>query len=1130
MIDLRYVDIENFMGIEKFSLDLEDSGLKGSLIFLLGHNGAGKSSVLEAIFYALTSSTERMGRTKESTKTSASILRHGASHGYVEVHFIGVDGALYKVRRTFLRKGGKLVTRASIRRREKGKWTVLKGVSDKEKDVNAVLPKLLGIQGEYKDVLRATFLIMQGRIDTMLMDTSPVDVLSQSGVIPYKEEDIKAIIKSRQEKLRIQIEHVNKNVENSMRSLEKEVNLAIEEFLSIYDPTIMKRWEDVESNAMARKVASDSTYLLNKLADTIESYMPVFEGLRRLEDLSYRLEKAEKELEDTIRQKKEIEEKIRKQDEIIRESTTILSQWHIKSSLKDAVFSVSTLKEEGLSPELMRIYSSMNPINRSEYERLFSQYYSNVDSRLIAKVRGVYVHLYHLFKDKDISYKDKLMKQVSQRKALLRELKTLKTDVENLKRRVSLLKVEIQELQEKKAKSHEEVKNLYSHYEQYKVFKDYMDDLREIARLSKEIDSISSVWKDKSIPDIDYITERYKWLDKVYGEIISIKIDLEKIGDVDDERPNIDSMENWIRDYATYMARRDGICPVDGKPVEKDDTASRPIPSADVVRSVALLQVDDMRRKRDNLIDKLRQLTGFSDVGKALEWIKEQKKEVKEMEELALRYRDDLVRLEQKKKERERLVNNLPVKIKVEKVDMSWVKWLANVFKGYEEMSSYKEKVQALLSEKERMLAQYWEELNVKVEKLQSVEEDLQDIPENIDLMYNMFDDYLYMKEYHRVFARENSREVTYYRGVREDAQKVVAVYDALYQIKDLVGSPLFNIWIKKNRGFPYPDEVEMINGYIKRLRGTSSITSRDDFEDIYVHIDELATAITNLEMAENERDRLNMELSVLVGKIEQLRENVNTLKSEIEKIKRGIRDIPEIIKTITDSKNPEAVLVRIRDMADRIREHVNSVSSSMESLEKLRYKERVYDFISRKLLSHFYHWYVDKIMGTFKDRLSSNLLMLSGRYTVCRLDKNSGIEVYDDWYKTTRPVRMLSGGERTMLGLAFIFALADTVAGSGGHRTFFIDEGFSALDAKRKEELRPVLENIISASGHTIFIITHDETILSSAPPESPVIRINKGKIEGDISTAQSEMVGKEVIFSGDRESDEFSLLDNLM
>ena len=618
-------------------------------------------------------------------------------------------------------------------------------------------------------------------------------------------------------------------------------------------------------------------------------------------------------------------------------------------------------------------------------------------------------------------------------------------------------------------------------------------------------------------------------MDKVYRKIISIKVDLENIGDVDGEKPNIEAMENWIRDYATYMAYRDGICPVDGKLVEKDDTVARPIPSDDVVRSVSLLKVDDMRRKKEYLIKSLRHLTGFSDVNKALKWIEEQRREVREAERLAFRYRDDLERLEQRNKEREQLVSKLPVKITVEKINMSLVKRLDKVFRDYEELSSFKEKLQALISEKEKMMAQYWKELQAKRKTLQSVEEGLQRIPDKIDLIYNMFDDYLYMKGHHKVFARDNSTEVPYYRGVRNDAQRVVAVYDALYQIKDLVGNTLFNVWIKKNGSFPYPDEVEIINRYIRKLRGTSSITSREDFEDVYEHIDELATAITALEVAENERDRLNIDISILTGKIEQLRNNVNTLRSEIESIKRGVSDIPENIKTLTEGKKPEAVLVRMRDMSNRIQYQVKEVSSNMENLERFRYKERVYDFISRKLLSHFYHWYVDKIMGVFKERLSENLRMLSGRYTVSRLDKDSGIEVYDDWYGTPRPVRMLSGGERTMLGLAFIFALADTVAGGGEHRAFFIDEGFSALDAERKEELKPVLENIVSSSGHTIFIITHDETILSSAPPESPVIRMSNGKIDGGISTAQSEIIGKDVSFSEDRGTDEFSLLDNL-
>ena len=1129
MIDLRYVDIENFMGIEKFSLDLEESGLKGSLIFLLGHNGAGKSSVLEAIFYALTSSTERMGRTKESSKTAASILRQGASHGYVEIHFVGADGVLYKVRRTFIKKGGKLITRASIRRKDGDRWMSLKGVADKDKNVSEILPRLLGIQGNYKDVLRTTFLIMQGKIDTMLMDTSPVDILSQSGVIPYKEEDIKDIIKSRQEKLKIQIDHAKGNVESGMKILRNEVDGAIDEFLYLYDDTIVKRWEDAESDALMLKVASDAATLLDKLGNAIEEYMPVFDGLRRLEDLTRRLEETERELEDAVERKKDMEEKVKEREAIIKESAEKLSRWNIKPSMKDAIESIYALKEDGLSPELIRIYSSMNPIDTREYESLYKRYYSYADKHLVYKVSGVYAYLEKLFGDKDVSYKDELIKAIKEKEALIREKELLESGIEELEQKLESLHEEIEGLKDSSEKIGETLNKLSPYYEKYKILKDSLDDLREIARLSEEINSILSSWENVKIVDIGSLNEKLKHLDNVRTEVLSIKLKLEELGDVEGETPNIEAMENWIKDYATYMARRDGVCPVDGGSVEKDDTARRPIPSDEVVRSVSLLKIDDMRRKRDALIARLKHLTGFEDAGKALGWVKKEIEELEESRELATKYSHDMERLERLKKERKGLLGRIPLGLNVEKINPTWVKKLENLFTNYEKLMTDKKNVETFLYDKENMLSKYGEDLREKERRLHDIEVKLKHIPKDIDLTYEMFDTYLYMKGHHRVFARDDIGEMPYYKGAGKDAQKVVSMYDTLFQIKDLVGKTLFNMWRKKGK-LPTPDEVEAINNYIEILRGASSLTSREDFGDIYENIEEIVSALNALEKAEEEKNKLRNDISMLNGRIEQLRDSVDTLKSEIENIGRRVSDIPDNIKSIVGGKSPEAVIVRIRDMAERIREHVNSVSGSMETLEKLRYTERIYDFISRKLLSHFYHWYVDKIVGVFKERLSENLRMLSGRYTVSRLDKDSGIEVHDDWYGTTRPVRMLSGGERTMLGLAFIFALADTVAGGGGHRAFFIDEGFSALDAKRKEELRPVLENIISASGHTIFIITHDETILASAPPESPVIRMAKGKIQGGISTAQSEIVGMKSGSSEQGEDEGFSLLDEVM
>ena len=121
--------------------------------------------------------------------------------------------------------------------------------------------------------------------------------------------------------------------------------------------------------------------------------------------------------------------------------------------------------------------------------------------------------------------------------------------------------------------------------------------------------------------------------------------------------------------------------------------------------------------------------------------------------------------------------------------------------------------------------------------------------------------------------------------------------------------------------------------------------------------------------------------------------------------------------------------------------------------------------------------------MDELFERASKNLSTLSqGRYAL-ELDDKDNIVVLDAWNgDERRSVDTLSGGETFATSLALAISLRDLAQGKGLLDTFFIDEGFGALDVPTREKVVEVLGSL-SESGKLIGIITHVEELAMNFP-----------------------------------------------
>ncbi|WP_026545850.1 SMC family ATPase [Arthrobacter sp. 35/47] len=126
---------------------------------------------------------------------------------------------------------------------------------------------------------------------------------------------------------------------------------------------------------------------------------------------------------------------------------------------------------------------------------------------------------------------------------------------------------------------------------------------------------------------------------------------------------------------------------------------------------------------------------------------------------------------------------------------------------------------------------------------------------------------------------------------------------------------------------------------------------------------------------------------------------------------------------------------------------------------------------------------------------------MSDGRYSLVHSDSRSGnrksglgLNVIDSWTGRRRDTATLSGGESFMASLALALGLADVVQQESGGldiETLFVDEGFGSLDEQSLEQVMDALENLRDG-GRVVGLVSHVAELKQRIPAQ---LHVSKGR-----------------------------------
>lgn len=198
-------------------------------------------------------------------------------------------------------------------------------------------------------------------------------------------------------------------------------------------------------------------------------------------------------------------------------------------------------------------------------------------------------------------------------------------------------------------------------------------------------------------------------------------------------------------------------------------------------------------------------------------------------------------------------------------------------------------------------------------------------------------------------------------------------------------------------------------------------------------------------------------------------------------------------LKNEVDQRRTEAAVLRERLKLAR-EQQARSVSLQ-EELDLLSAQQALYERIYHDLSSrHLPDFLAKRILERVMAEGSQELEQLSnGRYCF-ELDENEELVVLDAWNaQEPRSVKTLSGGESFLASLALALALNHYLSQGIQLDSLFIDEGFGTLDAESLEMAASVVEKL-QLSGKCVGIITHIPELAERFEARIEVIKSETG------------------------------------
>lgn len=1017
-------------------LDFEK--LNGRNIFVItGTTGAGKTTIFDAISYAL------YGEASGESRENDSLRSHFADENtetFVELEF-ELKGDIYKIRRSPKQPKKKVRGNGFT---EKDSEAILDLPNGKRitgiSNVNDRITQILGInKAQFKQIV----MLPQGEFKKLLLASSVErEDIFRKIFNTYNFENIQADLKEKAIKISKERNSCKQKIEVHLDNIKGENNIEIGEYID-FPKVIEELTELIKSEKNIYKDKEDDDEKLNVEINKKRIEKSLLEQNNSLliekQNTEYKLNKLIS-MEAEIKSKKIISEKAKRAKEVSYVEKNYLEK---RESLlkKEEDKKKSSLKINSLEDKLLVLEEA---VKREESKEEFR----NNLTEEIGRLRSL--------EPKIKLYEENKIKALGLEKDIVSIKEKIKLKEENI-----IASKEKKELNEKNIKEINEIEikvvNLKNNVEnKEKIIKE----LRDIFRIIDEY--------EKEVEEHNELKEKYLKVEKLYN---NLKSDYDYMLDI------------YRKEQAGILAdslRNGEPCPVCGSKEHpmKAIKNSENVPTDEELKKKKL-EYEKVEEKNNSMLLKLTSIN--SKIKGILDNINNSLNKLSE--------RDADINNEYNEKTSKSEVTKLGKQLKSE------IESLKEELKGYNEKIKLKEVIDKKIIELNKYLADSEVELNSLREKDKNIYANIQsinatlselknDIPEDITSI-DKLNELIKLKSY----ELEESKKML-----------LLSIKDRDENIRLVEGEKAKEKEIESNIVALRKDVLEIKNDFEKALK-ENNFNDEDEYYiaksniEIYSKLDEeIEKFDKELLILKNEYKKLNKKCENIVFiDLKDINEKIN----ELENIKKSKeKEIKDLYNIIENNKN---VLSKVKDLNKELGKKEEEYKVIGELSDLANGKRSPYISFERYVLASYFQDIIDAA-NLRLEKMTGDRFSLKRKTTVSKGAGQKGLEleIYDNYTATSRDVSSLSGGESFKASLSLALGLSDVVQSSAGGvslETMFVDEGFGTLDPQSLDNaIDSLLE--LQKGGRLVGIISHVQELKERVDAKIEVTSTKRGSI----------------------------------
>lgn len=1055
---------------DKTEISFEE--VNSGIFLIAGDTGAGKTTIFDAITYALYEQTSGGVRDGNMMRSQ---FANDDTPTYIELTFKYQD-KIYKINRN-----------PQYERRSKRKTTEGTGYTTEAPKVELILPdgkafignktetnnKIVEVLGIDKDQFTQIAMIAQGdflkllhansderkRIFSKIFDTRIYNKIGEA--LQNKIREINTDLA----KNKTLCEHELKNITYLDESVYKEqwsvmlFNFEFKtndilEFINKITDEIKEREQDINNQ---KNSAQEKLNNINSLISNAETVNSLFRKLKLSRNVKTELES--KYDEQKIKEKKL--DSAKKAEKVKADEAIYINKLKTLAEIRERVINLNNWLKENES-KLVSLSKELEACekNKLENEEKLTGYIARIEDTLL--------------KYDELETKKALLSKLHKEKVLLEQnISALKNDIEN--KRLSMSKLEIEQ---------DSLKNCYEIYTQIqlkaKADEDRVVELEEFNKLVNELISLNEKY-NSNIGEANTAFEAYSKLNSIYEEMYRAFL-AEQAGILAKERL-LDNMPCPVCGSVNHP----NIAPVsENAPTQADvENAKKERDKAEKQNSFASEKLQVAKHaydfKLEAVLNKINQMIEKGFVNEA-----------EEVTDLNL-----VIETLEKAKNKSISPNLLTILEIIDKVLENAKKELVQSKKSFEIAANNKSKY----------------EINIK--SLDKLSKDLTDKTTNLDEITNKYNEVNLSFTTLSTSIDELKKQLLF--ETKDEAVNRINIYRAnLKALNDAVinATNSFNSLSKEHEAKKGQKISELENG--TRIKAES-----EECKDIYYN------ALSNNGFA-NEEEYKSSKLSYEL--IEALQSDVDSYNKKLSDINYEIKiyteqtegkseiSLDSMLKTKNDLtaelQEIEKQFKIIYALSKKNCDARANIEKLFKERKEIRAKYEIYDSlnktangkISEKIKMDFETYvqrqYFNMIITAANKRLDK---MSSGQFLLqCRDITDLGnrgpvgldLDIYSLITDTTRDIKTLSGGESFMAALSVALGLSDVIQSTAGAvhlDTMFIDEGFGSLDDNARAQAISVL-NELAENNRLVGIISHVSELKEQIENKLVVKKSEKG------------------------------------